>query len=162
MTILYSIELRADGSFGVAIFDNFQNMQYLKFHRFGRSSTVTLTNSRCFLIPVNPVFPSTIIFNNHHVHITYHNQIIPSPHEMPAFESILTIYSNIFGRKISQKMILPLTCQVMVWRLMQNLVMASGSIKWLQRLISFCNDGTFQFHPAVNLTATTSIHVQKN
>ena len=42
-----------------------------------------------------------------------------------------------------------------------NLVMASGSIKKLQRLISFFNDGTFQFQPAVTLTATTYLHVQR-
>ena len=42
-----------------------------------------------------------------------------------------------------------------------KLVMASGSIQKLQRLILFCNDGTFQFQPAVNLTATTSLHVQR-
>ena len=39
--------LCASGSFGIAIFDNSQNMQSFKFQRFGRSSTVTLATSRC-------------------------------------------------------------------------------------------------------------------
>ena len=39
--------------------------------------------------------------------------------------------------------------------------MASGSIQKLQMLISFCNDGKFQFQPAVNLAATISLHVQQ-
>ena len=42
-----------------------------------------------------------------------------------------------------------------------NLVVEFGSIQKLQRLILFCNYGTFQFQPEVNLTETTSLHVQQ-
>ena len=95
--------LCASGSFGVAIFDNSQNIQSLKFQRFGRSSTVTLTTSRCFLMPMNPVFPSNTIFHNNQFHIIYHNQIITSPHGMPAFQSIPKMSANIFERDIFPK-----------------------------------------------------------
>ena len=136
-------------------------MQSLKFQRFVRSSTVTLTTYRCFLMSMNPLFPSTNIFHNNHVHTTYHNQIIPSPHGMPAFESIPTISANIFERDSFAKYDTSIDMSGDRLEAYANLVMASSSIQNLQRLVFFCNDGTFQFQPAVNLTATNSLHVQR-
>ena len=86
---------------------------------------------------MNPVFLSTNIFQNNHVHITYNNQIIPSPHGIPAFESIPTIYANIFEIDSLPKDDTSIDMSGDSGETYTNLVMASGSIKNLQRLIFF-------------------------
>ena len=101
-------------------------------------------------MPMNPVLPSTTIFHNNHIDITYQNQITPSPHGMPAFESIPTIPANIFERYSFPKDDTSIDMSGDRVEAYVNLVMVSGSIKNLQSLISFFNDGTFQFQPAVN------------
>ena len=78
--------LKASGDFGVAIFDNSQLIELLKFQRNAKSSSVTLTTSRCFLKPMLPTNMDDINFGDEKVPITYHNQIIPSPYNFPAFE----------------------------------------------------------------------------
>ena len=78
--------LKASGDFGVAIFDNSQLIEQLKFQRNAKSSSVTLTTSRCFLKPMLPTNMDDINFGDEKVPITYHNQIIPSPYNFPAFE----------------------------------------------------------------------------
>ena len=127
--------LCASGSFGVKIFDNSQNMQSLKFQRFGRSSAVTLTNYQCFGIPVNTFFPSTNISHKNHVHITYHNKIIPSPHRITTFESIPTNSANIFERDSFPKDDTSIDVSGDHVEAYANLVMESCSIQKLQRLI---------------------------
>ena len=79
---------------------------------------------------------------------------------MTAFESIPTISANIFERDSFPKDDTSIDMSGDRMEAYANIVMASGSIQKLQRLISFCNYGTFQFQPSVNLTATTSLHVQ--
>ncbi len=56
--------LRASGDFGVAIFDNSQLIEQLKFQRNAKSSSVTLTTSRCFLKPMFPTNMDEINFGS--------------------------------------------------------------------------------------------------
>ena len=86
-------------------------------------------------MPMNPVFPSTYIFHNHHVYITYHNQIIPSPHIMPAFESIPTISANTFEKDSFPKDDTSIYMSGDSVGAYANLVIAYGSIQNIQRLI---------------------------
>ena len=80
---------------------------------------------------------------------------------MPAFESIPTISANIFERDSFPKDDTSIDMPGDRVEACANLVIASVSIQKLHSLISFCNDGTFQFQPAVKLAATTSLHVQR-
>ena len=112
--------LCASGSFGVAIFDNSQNIQSLKFQQFGRSSAVTLTTSQFFLMLMNPVFPSTTIFHNNHVDIIYHNQSSLLPTKFLPLRVSQQFLLVFLRETVSQRMILPLTCHVIVWRIMQT------------------------------------------
>ena len=80
---------------------------------------------------------------------------------MPAFESIPTISTNIFDIDSFPRDDTSIDMSGDSVEAYANLVMAYGSIQKIQRLILFCNDGTFQFQPEVKLTATTSLHVQR-
>ena len=84
---------------------------------------------------MNPVFPSTTIIHNTYVDITHHNQIIPSPHVMPAFESIPKMSANIFERDSFPKDDTSIDVSGDRVEAYANLVMESCSIQKLQRLI---------------------------
>ena len=64
---------------------------------------------------------------------------------MPAVESIPNISTNISERDIFPKDDTSIDMSGDRVESYENLVMESGSIQKLQMLISFCNDGTFQF-----------------
>ena len=90
--------LKASGDFGIAIFDNSQLIEQLKFQRNAKSSlVVTLTTSRCFLKPMLPTNMGDINFGDEKVPIIYlTNQTIPSPYNFPAFEMENTISKTSF------------------------------------------------------------------
>ena len=80
---------------------------------------------------------------------------------MPAVESIPNISTNISERDIFPKDDTSIDMSGDRVEAYANPVMVSSSIQKIQRLVSFCNDVTFQFQQAINLTATTSLHVQR-
>ena len=82
-------------------------------------------------MPINTVLPSTTIFHNNHIVITHHNKIIPSPHGMPAFESIPTISANIFERYSFPKYDTFIDMSGDLVEAYANLVMESSSIQKL-------------------------------
>ena len=79
---------------------------------------------------------------------------------MPTFEIIPTISANIFEGDSFPKDDTSIDMSVDRLEAYANPVISSGYIQNLQSLISIFNYGTFQFHPAVNLTATTYLHVK--
>ena len=73
--------LLVSGDFGIAIFDNSQFIQQLKYQRGGHSSLFTLCTSRCFVKVTIPPWYSDIKFPEEKVLIVYScKQAIPSPH----------------------------------------------------------------------------------
>ena len=112
-----------------------------------------LPNAHESSVPINYYLPQQPRW--HHIS----QSIIPSTHKIPPFKSVPTISANIFDGDSFPKDDTSIDVSGDRVEDYANPVMASGSIQKLQRLISFCNDGTFQFQPAVNLTATTSLHV---
>ena len=126
---------------GIAIFDNSQNFRKLKFQRFRKSSSVTLTTSRCF---VKPTIQNISICNDDHVNITYLNQVIPSPIGLPAFEDF-ALSSDVFD---VTKLTVSDNAMDMTGNRVESYalnVLIAGSIMKFQRLICYCNDGTYSF-----------------
>jgi hypothetical protein len=88
--------LKDSGNFGVAIFDNSQIFQTVKFQRNSQSSTASLATARCFVKPIIPSDINMIPFPNQHSNITYIDQAIPSVYGMPKYEDINDIKADYF------------------------------------------------------------------
>ena len=82
--------------FGICIFDNSQMIRLLKFQRSSVSSEVSLAISRIFLEAMIPIFIHILQWPEEKVCLTYVNQSIPLPPNIPKCELIDYITLSVF------------------------------------------------------------------